>query len=92
MKRKRVVLNVSKEDVLNGKPCASNCCPIALAIIRRFPDARNVVVSMSQASFSQGSTTWVAALSDSARDFVKSYDTSVYAIKPYRFVLSFYGV
>jgi len=39
---KKVTIRVTAEDIRNGKPGSSNDCPVALALLRKFPQGANV--------------------------------------------------
>ena len=78
-----ISLDVTEADILEGKRNLADCCPIALAIRRRYPYSSNYVpveVSCSQARIKG---IWYD-LPDEAKSFIRDFDCGR-PVKPFTF-------
>lgn len=83
-KTKRVRINITKNDILSGKPGCNKRCPIARAVLRKF---KSVGVNDSTISIDRKRYD----LLDSAIVFINQYDSSPDSdrkqMKPFSFIL-----
>ncbi len=63
-------IEVTADDIANGKPGFSCECPIALALRRLFPDAGHIEVEMADVHIDYD----MVELPDEARDFIEHFD------------------
>lgn len=89
----KLIVSVTRRDIERGKRNSCIRCPIALALRRRFPDARLVAITISGARVEWGlrDTPLVASLPQKAMRFVGLFDASRARakVKPMRFELTF---
>ena len=81
IKTKTATIRVTADDITKGEPSECRCCPIALAMQRRFPRSK---VNVGRISFRVGK--WHGWLPESAQDFICNFDDN-YLVKPFTFRL-----
>lgn len=86
---KKLLVQVSQEDILNGNPGSSCFCPIALAIKRALPSTCRATDVRVRAEavyfFLDGEAQAVSRLSHRAARFIRIFDLSNEPTEPFRF-------
>jgi hypothetical protein len=91
-KKIEAIVSVTKKDIEQGKRESAVFCPIALAIKRRFPDARLYGVTTTFLSieplYDKSQNSCVTPLPKKVKNFIKRFDGGQ-EVKPIRFKLCF---
>lgn len=89
----KVLVRVEQNDIDKAGTCPNNC-PIAGALRRLFPDYPPLVGRETVSLYEQSSSFRVpyksGDLPDSARTFIKFYDTNRNCVAPFSFELELY--
>jgi len=85
---KRIKINVTKTDIKKGQRCAAGCCPIALAVLRKF---KGYAVSVSPYSVGVGHYNALErwkdyALPRAATEFIFRFDAKQ-EVEPFSFTI-----
>ncbi len=86
----KIKIEVTDDDIKNGRQYDCTCCPIALAAKRAYPQALWFEVHTAEVSFTcnrQIAATWLD-LPEIAQKFIKSYDSDRNSVVPISFELS----
>lgn len=86
--RQQHKISVTQEDIDTGVKKSCWKCPVALAIRREFPLAKDVEVGGTSYSFQLGNREYSGTLPESASDFIRKYDYDSKMLPgPFTFIL-----
>jgi len=86
---KKLKLEVTEQDILDGVKKNSACCPIALAVKRAFPDWQEVEVCNEGIKVLDSlNTSWLTGEIEKVTDFTEFFDAGV-PMEPFTLEVTF---
>lgn len=80
-----MIIDVTQDDIFNGKKCSPHSCPLALAIVKQKEDLIVNISSMQMSFYTIGGN-WIAdyQLDTELQWFVERFDHDMF-VKPFHF-------